>query len=93
VSTHKAHETLQTRYENEPFVRVHPIGELPQIKHVVGSNFCDIGVVVDERVNRLIVVSAEDNLVKGAAGQAVQNMNIMCGFSETSGLMFAPAFP
>lgn len=93
VSTHQAHEILQQRYADEPFVRIHAAGELPQIKHTVGSNFCDIGVVVDERTRRLIIVSAEDNLVKGAAGQAVQNMNIMSGFEETSGLMFAPIFP
>jgi N-acetyl-gamma-glutamyl-phosphate reductase len=74
-------------------VRVAPLGEVPQLKHVVGSNFCDIGVVVDARVNRLIVVSAEDNLIKGAAGQAIQNMNLMSGFPETDGLDFAPLFP
>ncbi|HEX8236362.1 MAG TPA: N-acetyl-gamma-glutamyl-phosphate reductase [Abditibacteriaceae bacterium] len=90
---HICHEILRCTYEKQPFVRVHPSGEVPQLKHVVGSNFCDIGVVVDERVKRLIVVSAEDNLVKGAAGQAIQNMNLMSGFPETDGLNFAPLFP
>ncbi len=73
------------RYQNEPFVHVLPEG-LPELKHVNGSNNCMIGFVIDERLNRLIIVSALDNLVKGAAGQAVQNMNILCGFEETLGL-------
>jgi len=88
-----AHKVLSARYADEPFVRVHPIGHFPQIKHVAGSNFCDIGVAVDERVNRLVVVAAEDNLVKGASGQAIQNMNLMCGFDETEGLQGAALFP
>jgi len=74
-------------YKDEPFVRVFDKGTLPQIKDVVGTNFCDIGVKVDEEKNLLIVVSAIDNLQKGASGQAVQNMNIMCGFGEKTGLM------
>jgi N-acetyl-gamma-glutamyl-phosphate reductase len=94
IDTAEAHRILSERYASEPFVRVHPAGELPQLKHTVGSNFCDIGAVVDTREGgRLIVVSSEDNLVKGAAGQAVQNMNLMSGFEETTGLMFAPLFP
>jgi N-acetyl-gamma-glutamyl-phosphate reductase len=87
------HEILAARYENEPFVRVLPVGETPQIKHVVGSNFCDIGVAVDARTNRAILVSAEDNLVKGAAGQALQNMNILFGIHEREGLQSAALFP
>jgi len=93
MSTEQAQAVLQAPYEAEPFVRVLPSGQLPQIKHVVGSNFCDIGVQVDERTNRVIVIAAEDNLVKGAAGQAIQNMNLMCGFNETTGLLGAPVFP
>jgi N-acetyl-gamma-glutamyl-phosphate reductase len=93
LDTAAAQRVLAERYTAEPFVRVAPVGEVPQLKHVVGSNFCDIGVVVDERVNRLIIVSAEDNLVKGAAGQAIHNMNLMSGFPETDGLNFAPLFP
>jgi N-acetyl-gamma-glutamyl-phosphate reductase len=80
-------------YDGEPFVRVLPEGILPSTAHVRGSNFCDIGIAVDDRTNRLIVVSAIDNLVKGAAGQAVQNMNLMCGLPETLGLDFLPLFP
>ncbi len=72
-------------YKDEPFVQVTG-DKLPELKHVNGSNNCAIGYVVDKRVNRLIVVSCLDNLLKGAAGQAVQNMNIICGFDETAGL-------
>jgi N-acetyl-gamma-glutamyl-phosphate reductase len=66
-------------------------GKIPETKHVSGSNFIDIGMVVDERLNRVIVMSAVDNLGKGAAGQAVQDLNIMCGFPEKTGLA-TPAF-
>ncbi len=71
-------------YASEPFVRV--IEELPQVNFVVGSNYCDIGFELDAAGNRLVVVSAIDNLVKGASGQAIQNMNLMFGFDETKGL-------
>jgi N-acetyl-gamma-glutamyl-phosphate reductase len=80
-------------YDGEPFVRVLPEGKVPSTAHVRGSNFCDIGVVVDERTGRIIVISAIDNLVKGASGQAVQNMNLMCGLPETLGLDILPVFP
>ncbi len=92
-TTQSLHQIIAKRYENEPFVRVCPLGEVPQLKHTVGSNFCDIGVQVDTRTNRAIVISAEDNLIKGAAGQALQNMNIMCGFDEREGLRSAALFP
>jgi N-acetyl-gamma-glutamyl-phosphate reductase len=72
-------------YKDEPFVRV--IESLPDTKNVAGSNFCDISVRIDPRTNRLIVVSALDNLTKGAAGQAVQYLNLMCGYEESSGLL------
>ena len=80
-------------YVAEPFVRVLPSGQLPNIAHVRGSNYCDIGLVVDPRTGRVVVVSAIDNLVKGAAGQAIQNMNLMLGLPETEGLLQAPIFP
>lgn len=90
----KSKETLlalyQEFYQDEHFVRVYPNG-LPETNHVAGSNFVDIGLAVDERVNRVVVVSAIDNLVKGAAGQAIQNMNLICGLGEATGLM-APGF-
>jgi N-acetyl-gamma-glutamyl-phosphate reductase, common form len=72
-------------YQYEPFVRVYEKG-LPELKHVVGGNSLAVGFALDERVNRLVVVSCLDNLIKGAAGQAVQNMNIMTGLAETEGL-------
>jgi N-acetyl-gamma-glutamyl-phosphate reductase len=74
-----------TVYKDEPFVQVMG-GALPEIKHVAGSNNCAIGFVLDKRAGRLVVVSCLDNLIKGAAGQAVQNMNLICGFNETDGL-------
>lgn len=74
-------------YKHEPFVRVRSKGKIPQVKDVVGTNFCDIGVFFEGTDKMLVIVSAIDNLVKGAAGQAVQNMNLMCGFKETEGLL------
>lgn len=86
-------EVYQQYYANEPFVRVMPGGELPNVAWVRGTNFCDLGVVADPRTGRVIVVSAIDNLVKGAAGQAIQNMNLLCGFKEQLGLGIVPLFP
>jgi N-acetyl-gamma-glutamyl-phosphate reductase len=80
-------------YKKEPFVRVLDYGLYPNIKHVRGTNFCDIGLKVNERTNTLIIVTAIDNLVKGASGQAVHNMNIMMGFDETTALDAAALFP
>ena len=74
-------------YRNEPFIRVLGLGEYPQTKSVLGSNFCDIGLEVDPRTNRAIVMAATDNLVKGASGAVVQNLNLMFGYDETAGLM------
>lgn len=82
-----------TMYKDEYFVRVLAKGLLPATQYVRGSNFCDIGFAIDERSGRIIVMSAIDNIVKGAAGQAVQNMNLMLGFDETTGLEDAPFFP
>ena len=79
-------------YSQRPFVRLCANGRLPDTLHVRGTNYCDIGFKFDQRNNRLILVSAIDNLVKGAAGQAVQNMNIMIGCDETAGLSNVP-FP
>ncbi len=80
-------------YEGEPFVRILPTGQLANTSYVSGSNFCDIGLQIDLRNKRVIVTSAIDNLIKGASGQAVQNMNIMLGLDEKAGLDFAPSFP
>jgi N-acetyl-gamma-glutamyl-phosphate reductase len=77
-------------YSEEPFVRLMPDGAFPDISQVRGSNYCDIGLYYDAKDYKVIVVSAIDNLVKGASGQAVQNMNIMCGLEETSALTTPP---
>ena len=76
-----------------PFLVILDAGQFPATKHVYGTNFCHIGLAVDHRTNRVIVVSAIDNLVKGAAGQAIQNMNLMCGFEETAGLTMGAVWP
>lgn len=93
VTTAKLHKLYEEFYKGEPFVRVLPQGNLPSTAFVRGSNFCDIAPVVDKRTGRIIVVSAIDNLVKGASGQAVQNMNLVCGFPETMGLEGLALFP
>ena len=80
-------------YEKEYFVRVLEQGVFPETKWVEGSNFVDIGFQIDERTGRIIMMGAIDNLVKGAAGQAVQNMNLLFGFPETEGLKLVPMFP
>jgi N-acetyl-gamma-glutamyl-phosphate reductase len=80
-------EIYKHRYQHEPFVRLYPVGDLPDIRGVDRTNFCDIGVKLDAATGRAVVVSAIDNLVKGAAGQAVQNMNLALGFPETEALL------
>ncbi|WP_102336176.1 N-acetyl-gamma-glutamyl-phosphate reductase [Salimicrobium jeotgali] len=95
VSLHEHPESwmdlYRTFYANSPFVRVRD--EFPATKDVYGSNFCDMHVKADERTGRLTIVSVIDNLVKGASGQAIQNMNIMLGFEETRGLKLFPLYP
>lgn len=80
-------------YANEKFVRVLDKDQCPETKWVEGSNYVDIGFKIDERTGRIIMMGALDNLVKGAAGQAVQNMNLLFGFDETEGLNLVPMFP
>ena len=80
-------------YENEYFVRVLGRDEAPQTKWVEGSNFVDVNFKIDPRTNRVVMMGAMDNLVKGAAGQAIQNMNIMFGLQENRGLKLVPMFP
>ena len=80
-------------YKNEKFIRLLPDGVYPETRWVEGSNFVDIGFKIDERTKRVIMMGTIDNLVKGAAGQAVQNMNIMFGLDETMGLSMVPLFP
>jgi N-acetyl-gamma-glutamyl-phosphate reductase len=84
---------LERAYEGEPFVRVLPPGAMPATHHVRASNLCLIGLAADRLSGRAILVSAIDNLVKGASGQAVQDMNVMLGLPETAGLPQEPVFP
>ena len=88
--TKEIHSCISSFYARHPFIRICPENLMPDTLHVKGTNYCDIGFKIDERNNRLIIVSAIDNLVKGAAGQAVQNMNIMIGIDETRGLNNIP---
>ncbi len=80
-------------YKNEKFIRLLPDGVYPETRWVEGSNFVDIGFKIDERTGRIIMMGTIDNLVKGAAGQAVQNMNILFGLDEATGLSMVPLFP
>ncbi|GAF64008.1 N-acetyl-gamma-glutamyl-phosphate reductase [Alkalihalobacillus trypoxylicola] len=80
-------------YANDHFVRLRPNGMYPSTKEVFGSNYCDIGITIDERTQRITIVSVIDNVVKGASGQAIQNLNIMNGWSEQEGLAFTPVYP
>ena len=84
---------LADAYRDEPFVHVAPKGVLPQTQNVRGSNYVQIGVFADRIEGRAIVISVLDNLVKGSAGQALQNMNIAFGLEETTGLLQLPLFP
>lgn len=86
-------ELYRNFYEAKQFIRVLPPDRIPETKAVAGSNYCDIGVRADGRTGRVVVMSVIDNLVKGAAGQAVQNMNLMFGEPEDKGLCLAPVWP
>lgn len=88
-----ARQLLDQAYGNEPFVRLLPEGAMPSTHQVRGTNQCVMNLFADRAPGQLIVVSAIDNLVKGASGQAVQNMNLMCGFAETAGLGMTAVFP
>lgn len=91
ISKEALYDCYQSFYQNEYFVRI--LDTIPETKNVKGSNLCDIGLRVDERTERVIVISAIDNLIKGAAGQAVQNMNILFGLEEMVGLDILPMVP
>jgi len=93
ITLPQLHSLYSSFYAGEKFVRLCPAGSFPDISFVCGSNFCDIGLAVDPRTKRVIIISAIDNLIKGAAGQAVQNMNIICGWKEDMGLQMAPLYP
>ena len=87
------HAALVEQYQDEPFVTVLPMGQLPGMGQVMGSNQCHLGVVGDRVPGRALVVSALDNLCKGSSGQALQNANLMLGEKETTGLELVPVFP
>lgn len=91
IDESRVKQIFEDYYKNEPFVRLRD--EVPNLKQVRGTNYFDIYVTYDERTNTIITISVIDNLVKGAAGQAVQNMNIMLGLSETQGLNISPLQP
>lgn len=80
-------------YKGRSFVRIREAGKWPATKEVFASNYCDIGFSVDERTGRLTIISVIDNVVKGAAGQAIQNLNLMMGWDETTGLKLSPVYP
>ncbi len=86
-------EIYSKYYKDEYFVRVTKEGIFPETKWVKGSNFCDVGIKIDERTGRIIVIGAIDNMIKGSAGQALQNMNLMFGFDEKEGLEDVSIFP
>ena len=92
IGSEEIQNCLTSFYSGRSFIRICSGDRIPDTLHVRGTNYCDIGFKLDERNNRLILISAIDNLVKGAAGQAVQNMNIMLGLDETQGLKMVP-FP
>jgi N-acetyl-gamma-glutamyl-phosphate reductase len=93
ISEEKLVEHYRNFYKDEHFVRVLNPGKFSSSNHVLSSNFCDIGLKVDSRNQRMIITSALDNLIKGASGQAVQNMNIMLGLNEKTGIMSPAIYP
>ncbi len=93
ITQHEVNLLYQQFYKQEPFIRLVESYMIPNVKQVCGTNYCDIGVYVDVRTKRLIAISVIDNLIKGAAGQAIQNMNLMYRFQETMGLTAAAIYP
>lgn len=91
LSSDDLHDIYREFYSEDHFIRI--TEDIPETKWVKGSNFCDIGMRFDKRTGNIVIVSAIDNLIKGAAGQALQNMNIMCGFDEWEGLNFPSMIP
>lgn len=92
ISENEVYDLYREFYKNEPFIRIAK-DYLPNTKYTAGSNFVDIHIKLDERTNRLVVISTIDNLIKGASGQAVQNMNLVFGLPETMGLDFLSLYP
>lgn len=93
VTSEEVRAAYEKYYKDEYFIRILKDGVCPETKWVEGSNFYDVNFKLDERTNRIVVMGALDNVVKGAAGQAVQNMNLLFGFAENEGLKLVPMFP
>jgi N-acetyl-gamma-glutamyl-phosphate reductase len=93
VTTTDIHQLYSEFYQNHPFVRIRKEGTFPSTKEVLGSNFCDIGLHVEQRTGRITIISVIDNLVKGASGQAIQNLNLIGGWNVTTGLLEVPVYP
>jgi N-acetyl-gamma-glutamyl-phosphate reductase len=93
ITTSDALQLYNEFYQANPFIRVRPEGTFPSTKEVLGSNFCDIGLHVDARTGRLTIISVIDNLVKGASGQAIQNLNLLNGWDVRTGLLEIPVYP
>lgn len=87
------HQLMTSYYAQHPFVRIRELGQFPTTKEVLGSNYCDIGIYVDEQSQSAILVSVIDNLVKGASGQAIQNLNLLYDLDITTGLEQSPVYP
>jgi len=93
TSLEEIHDLYTDFYADKPLVRILPMGQLPETRFVRGTVFCDIGLVVDPRTGRLIIISAIDNLCRGASGQALMNANLICGLDIDEGLPMAPMMP
>ncbi len=93
VSAERVFGVYETAFERFPWLRLMPKGVLPDVRNVRGTMFCDVGLVIDPRTDRLVVVSAIDNLCRGASGQAIANANLMCGLRADSGLFMPPLVP
>lgn len=93
VDSKAVFDCYQEFYHNQMFIRIRKDSVMPAAKEVLGSNYCDIGLIVDKRTERLMIVSVIDNLIKGAAGQAVQNMNLQYGWDQSLGLNHIPMYP
>ncbi|MGX7150576.1 N-acetyl-gamma-glutamyl-phosphate reductase [Enterococcus ureasiticus] len=93
ISDEKLVQLYQAHFEKSPFIRVQEVGHYPVLKQVIGSNYCDIGLAYNPKMNMITIVTVIDNLGKGAAGQAIQNLNIFAGFDERCGLDHIPIYP
>lgn len=93
ITNEEIYDLYQKYYKDERFVFVHKAGDWPNTKWTVGTNYCHVAAAYEPRTQRIIICSVIDNIGKGAAGQAIQNMNIIFGLDETTGLLVPPMFP